>query len=153
MFFVGILKVYEENSRNRIQDLDPDPNPDPLVRGMDPGIRIHTKMSWIRNTALNTIKTTFRVSCLYSSLVHGHKNHWYRCCAELHPFCSSFCAHFRIPILHWFRPQTLFSSIAKNWLLGVPPHFPLHSCTQVFCTFYANYFCQGNILPKIPPCM
>jgi hypothetical protein len=56
LFFVGILKVYDENSRNRIQDLDPDPNPDPLVRGMDPGIRIHTKMSWIRNTALNTIK-------------------------------------------------------------------------------------------------
>jgi hypothetical protein len=33
----------------RIQD--PDPNPDPLVRGMDPRIRIHPKMSWIRNTA------------------------------------------------------------------------------------------------------
>jgi hypothetical protein len=31
---------------------DPDPNPDPLVRGTDPRIRIqvHTKMSWIRNT-------------------------------------------------------------------------------------------------------
>ncbi len=30
----------------------PDPNPDPLVRSMDPRIRIriHTKMSWIRNT-------------------------------------------------------------------------------------------------------
>ncbi len=27
-----------------------DPNPDPFVRGMDPRIRIHTKMSWIRNT-------------------------------------------------------------------------------------------------------
>ncbi len=27
-------------------------DPDPLVRGMDPRIRIHTKMSWIRNTAL-----------------------------------------------------------------------------------------------------
>jgi hypothetical protein len=26
------------------------PDPDPLVRGMDPRIRIHTKMSWIRNT-------------------------------------------------------------------------------------------------------
>jgi hypothetical protein len=25
-------------------------NPDPLVRGMDPRIRIPTKMSWIRNT-------------------------------------------------------------------------------------------------------
>ncbi len=27
-------------------------DPDPLVRGMDPRIRIHTKMSWIRNTGL-----------------------------------------------------------------------------------------------------
>jgi hypothetical protein len=49
IFFAGILKVNDENSRIRIQD--PDPNPDPLVRGMDPRIRIHTKMSWIRNTA------------------------------------------------------------------------------------------------------
>ncbi len=42
-FFECILKVHDENSRIRIQD--PDPNPDPLVRGMDPRIRIHTKMS------------------------------------------------------------------------------------------------------------
>ncbi len=45
-FFAGILKVNEENSKIRFQD----PDPDPLVRGMDPRIRIHTKMSWIRNT-------------------------------------------------------------------------------------------------------
>jgi hypothetical protein len=34
---------------------DPDPDPDFLVEGMDPRIqiriRIHTKVSWIRNTA------------------------------------------------------------------------------------------------------
>jgi hypothetical protein len=42
------LKVNDENSRIRIQD--PDPNSDPLARTMDPRIRIHTKMSWIRNT-------------------------------------------------------------------------------------------------------
>ncbi len=43
------MKVNDENSRTRIQD----PDPDPLVRGMDPRIRIriHPKMSWIRNTA------------------------------------------------------------------------------------------------------
>ncbi len=39
---------------------DPDPNPDPLVWGMDPRIRIrnriHTKMSWIRNTVWNKSK-------------------------------------------------------------------------------------------------
>jgi hypothetical protein len=47
------LKVHDENSRIRIQD----PDPDPLVRGMDPRIRIririHPKMSWIRNIAKN----------------------------------------------------------------------------------------------------
>ncbi len=49
-FFAGILKVNDENSRIRIQD----PDPDPLVWGMDPRIRIriHPKMSWIRNTGL-----------------------------------------------------------------------------------------------------
>jgi hypothetical protein len=47
LFFAGILKVNDENDEIRIQD----PNPDPLVRGMDPRIRIHPKMSWIRNTA------------------------------------------------------------------------------------------------------
>jgi hypothetical protein len=41
-FFSGILKVNDENSRIQIQD---------PVRGMDPRIRIHPKMSWIRNTA------------------------------------------------------------------------------------------------------
>ncbi len=61
-FFVGILKVYDEKSRIRIQDPDPNPDPDPLVRGMDPRIRIriHTKMSWIRNTACQHDKTTVR---------------------------------------------------------------------------------------------
>jgi hypothetical protein len=56
-----ILEVNDEISRIRIQDPDPDLNqdPDPLVRGMDPRvrilIRIHPKMSWIRNTDRNTI--------------------------------------------------------------------------------------------------
>jgi hypothetical protein len=53
-FFPDILKVNDEYSRIRIQDPNPDPdpnlNPDPLVRGMDLRIRIHPKMSWIRNT-------------------------------------------------------------------------------------------------------
>jgi hypothetical protein len=38
----------------KIEGSGPDPNPDPLVRGMDPRIqiriRIHTTMLWIRNT-------------------------------------------------------------------------------------------------------
>ncbi len=46
------MKVNDENSKIRIQDPDPNPDPDPLVRGIDPRIRIriHPKMSWIRNT-------------------------------------------------------------------------------------------------------
>jgi len=46
--FAGIFKANEENIRIRIQDADPDP----LVTGMDLRIRIriHHKMSWIRNT-------------------------------------------------------------------------------------------------------
>ncbi len=44
LFFVGILKFNDENSRIRIQIRIR------FIRGMDPRIRIHTKMSWIRNT-------------------------------------------------------------------------------------------------------
>ncbi len=36
-------------------DSDTDQNPDPSVRGMDPRIRIHNKMSWIRNTGNQTV--------------------------------------------------------------------------------------------------
>ena len=44
------MKVNDEKSRIRIQG----PDPDPLVRGMDQRIRIriHPKMSWIRNTGI-----------------------------------------------------------------------------------------------------
>jgi hypothetical protein len=52
LVFAGILKVNDENIRIRIQDPDPNLDPDPLVRGMDPLIRIRPKMSWIRNTAV-----------------------------------------------------------------------------------------------------
>jgi len=54
-FLAGILKFSDDNSRIRIHDPDPDPNRDPLVRGMDPRIRIqirtHPKMAWIHNIA------------------------------------------------------------------------------------------------------
>ncbi len=40
--------------------MDPHPDPDQFVRGMDPRIqiriRIHPKMSWIRNTASCTVR-------------------------------------------------------------------------------------------------
>jgi hypothetical protein len=38
LFFVDVLKVTDENMQ------DPDPPPDPFVRGMDPRIRIPTKI-------------------------------------------------------------------------------------------------------------
>jgi hypothetical protein len=31
-------------------------DPDPLVRGRDPRIRIRIKISWIRNTGFNTLR-------------------------------------------------------------------------------------------------
>ncbi len=43
------MKLNGENSRILIQD------PDPLVRGMDPRIRFHPKMSWIRNTGCSSL--------------------------------------------------------------------------------------------------
>ncbi len=57
LFFAGILKINDENTRIRIQDLDPDPGP--LVKGMDPRIRIHAKMSSIRNTDINVLLVPF----------------------------------------------------------------------------------------------
>jgi hypothetical protein len=45
LFFVGVLKVTYEKKQD--PELDPDPNPDPLVRGADPRIRIRTKMSQV----------------------------------------------------------------------------------------------------------
>jgi hypothetical protein len=45
--------------RSMTKIADPDPNPDPLVRGMDPRIqiRIHAQVSWIRNIAKSTART------------------------------------------------------------------------------------------------
>jgi hypothetical protein len=34
------------------QDPDPHPHPDLLVRDVDPRIRIHTKIAWIRTTEI-----------------------------------------------------------------------------------------------------
>jgi hypothetical protein len=59
--FLGLL---DPNPDQLVRGMDPDPlvrgaDPDPLVRGMDPRIRIHTKMTWIRNTppvtAINSV--------------------------------------------------------------------------------------------------
>jgi hypothetical protein len=41
MDFFASLKAMKKRSD---QELDPDPDPNPLVRGMDPRIRIRTKM-------------------------------------------------------------------------------------------------------------
>jgi hypothetical protein len=68
-----MLKVNDENSRIRIQD----PDPDPLVRSMDPRIRIriHPKMSWIRNTAIwHRTKNWLRSQCLAATWDTIHKN-------------------------------------------------------------------------------
>jgi hypothetical protein len=41
------------------------PDPDSLVRGTDPGIRIRTKMSWIPNTAVSSYKQYPKKIILY----------------------------------------------------------------------------------------
>jgi hypothetical protein len=69
------LKVNDENRRIRIQD------PDPLVRGMDPRFRIHTKMSWIRNTA--SIYSTSPTCCC--SLEGGFESFWEKSLTFLFP--------------------------------------------------------------------
>ncbi len=40
------MKINDEKNRIRIRIR----SPEPLFRGMDPRIRVHIKMSWIRNT-------------------------------------------------------------------------------------------------------
>ncbi len=74
--FASILKLNDENIKIRIQypdpnpdmDSDPDPDMDSLFRGLDPGIRIririHRKMSWIRNIAHNYRATSSSGSCV-----------------------------------------------------------------------------------------
>jgi hypothetical protein len=44
------LQVSYKKKYEKISELDPTPDPDPLVRGTDPQIRIHTRMSRIPNT-------------------------------------------------------------------------------------------------------
>ncbi len=46
--FVNVLK---DTGQRKYQDPNQHPDPEPLVRGMDPRILIHTTISWIRNTA------------------------------------------------------------------------------------------------------
>ncbi len=62
------------------QDPDPHPDPDPLGRGLDPRIRIRTKISRIRNTAANHdvntvlagIALEFMASCDYGIVREWH---------------------------------------------------------------------------------
>ncbi len=53
------------NDEKKYPHPDPDLDPDPFVRGMDPRIRIriHTKMSWIRNTVIVTQKIFKIIRC------------------------------------------------------------------------------------------
>ncbi len=50
-----------------------DPDPDPLVRGMDPRIRIRTKMSWIR--IRNTDSPKFKIHQSFQPCDAGCRAH------------------------------------------------------------------------------
>jgi hypothetical protein len=45
----------------------PDPHSDPSVRGMDPRIRIYTKMSWIQNNGIYLLSVSGSVTFWYVS--------------------------------------------------------------------------------------
>ncbi len=59
-----VQKVNDENSRIRTY---PNPDLDLLVKGMDPRIRIHTKMSWIRNTGFVSYMSASEAYCFFPS--------------------------------------------------------------------------------------
>jgi hypothetical protein len=78
-FFFDLLSlknyVNVPSKSKKQKNVYPDPNPDSLVRGMDPRIRIHTKMSWIRNTDQKTPVSSVRLEldaalCACVALLH-----------------------------------------------------------------------------------
>ncbi len=62
------LWVSYKKTKELDPELDPYPEPDPLVRSMDPGIRIRTKMSRIPNTGLNNATLKLHWKLFGSSL-------------------------------------------------------------------------------------
>ncbi len=61
-------------------------DPDPLVRGMDPRIRIHTKMSWIRNSGLGPYYAGVDYNLTLCPLQHMYHGHWATLCqSRLYP--------------------------------------------------------------------
>jgi hypothetical protein len=70
--------IIKQNSKKTLKD--PDPHPNPLVRGMDPRIRIHTKMSWIRNTAqFCNLMMAFATSVVLTGSAAGQMNVVFPC--------------------------------------------------------------------------
>jgi hypothetical protein len=61
---------------------DPDPNPDPVVRGMYPRIRIHPIMSRIRNTG-KIIKKTNTISSRFNKVNNGNRQTFWRLLPQL----------------------------------------------------------------------
>jgi hypothetical protein len=104
------LKVNDENSRIRIQD------PDPLVRGMDPRIRIHPKMSWIRNTATHLVSAAPGSADTYIPVGTGtySPHHCAWICRYLH-IC-------RYPYLLTSSVQRLDLQIPTYLYVPVPSH-------------------------------
>ncbi len=76
-----------------------DPDPDPLVRGMDPRIRIHTKMWWIRNTAAKNICFVTTIISVTNFTVSGTGGHFHIQAVPLSPGFSAapFSAPFPAP--------------------------------------------------------
>jgi hypothetical protein len=80
-----------------MSDPELDPDPDPLARGTDPGIRIwiwnRTKMSRIPNTAQNISNVYANRSLLAKSAKFGALNQRY---VDRDSFMNLFAEHFKI---------------------------------------------------------
>jgi hypothetical protein len=74
MTFYVFFDVEGHWRKEQDPDPHPDPDPGPLVRGMDPRIRIriHTKISWIRNTHV----TKYANILLFLERWFAAKNFW-----------------------------------------------------------------------------
>jgi hypothetical protein len=112
--FFYILKVTEDFGT------DPDPHPDPIVRGTDPDPRIRTKISRIRNIR------SIGFNCMYSYCIALYR----RRCIVLY-LCVTYKKNFR-------GPKIDTHSAYKNTINGVV--FYIQSCYKILShTFILNY--------------
>ncbi len=154
------------NSRIRIQDPDPNPDPnpdpDPLVRIMDPiiRIRIHPKMSWVRNTDLygtgwyRMIPRTV-LSCLFWKTVTSvvFSSLFLLTSGRSNSRGNNWFYDFPIHVLNHFFPFVfLFPFVLPFHLwLSVPFVFPFNFCFRSIRVSVPA--CVSSICVSVPVCV